>query len=189
MGWSEPNGNWYKLDADSIVIHIVALANENMSAKGSSQEKDLPASQLVCFETCLDDIGFRSSDFPGSLSHQASCCEASMKITRQPSSCLLPSGASCLVSACDWQQLERMTGRYFTSVWCLDCHPFLPTLAIVILGISRNPTAANANARPLWSYSGMQYTLYEKWKVDQGHCIREYNDSEAFSSFLMSDLS
>lgn len=106
--------------------------------------------------------------FPGKMPHHASCWEASVKMRGQQR--LSPSGVSDLVRACDWQLLRGMT-RYFTSVWCPDCHPFLPTLAIVILPISRNPTAANANVRPLWSYSAMQHTLHKKWEVDQGHCI------------------
>lgn len=130
--------------------------------------REFPLSMLVCFQTCLKNISCRSLGFPGKLSHHASCWEVSVQIRRQQR--LSPSGVSDLVRAHDWQLLKGVT-RYFTSVWCPDCYPFLPTLAIVILPISRNPTAANANVRPLWSYSATQHTLHKKWEVDQGHCI------------------
>lgn len=49
MCQAEPNGNLYKLDANSIVIHILLLSNEAMSTKWTSQEKDLPSFLLAYF--------------------------------------------------------------------------------------------------------------------------------------------
>lgn len=42
--------------------------------------------------------------------------------------------------SCDWQLMRSRTRRFFTSVYCLEVSPFLPTLTIVIRGRARIST-------------------------------------------------